>query len=104
MDHNDPILRMVYTLMAAIAGAVTALAFMRWKDMGTTEIGLTLFVGASFAIFVTPWVAHIVFGVNQGDIRTVAALTYVTASGSNVLLPTLIRKLNKLLGAEEGQP
>ena len=98
-DHNT--LRIIYVLMAALAGAVTALAFLSWREMTKTEIAMTLFVGASFAIFVTPWLAHIAFGMNQADVRTVAAMTYVTASGSNTLLPMLIKRLHKLIGTED---
>jgi hypothetical protein len=103
MDHNDPVVRLIYTLMAAVAGSVTALAFMKWKEMSNAEIALTLFVGASFALFVTPWVAHLVFGLNGADVRTISGLTYVTASGSNTLLPMLIRKVSRTFGADEGE-
>lgn len=104
LDNNHTVLGLAYILMAALAGAVTALAFLAWKSMSRTEIALTLFVGASFAIFVTPWIAHLAFGLDQADVRTVAGLTYVTASGSNTILPMLIRRLKKLVGGEEEKP
>jgi hypothetical protein len=101
MDQNDPMLKVVYVLMAAIAGSVTALSFLRWREMTWGEICLTLFVGFSFAIFVTPWIAHIAFGLNAADVRTIAGLTYVSASGSNILLPLLIRRLKRAVGEGE---
>lgn len=93
MNPEDPTIHVLYILGAAIAGAVTALAFMPWQKMSWQEITLTLFVGSSFAIFVTPWIANLLpwlRGVRSVDM---AGLTYVSASGSNTLLPMLIRKL-----------
>lgn len=100
-DNDHTTLRIIYVLMAALAGAVTALAFLSWKEMSKTEIALTLFVGASFAIFVTPWIAHLAFGMNEADVRTIAGLTYITASGSNTLLPMLIKRMHRLIGGED---
>ena len=48
---TEPFSSVAYTIMAALAGAVTALAFRPWKKMTGLEIALTLFVGFSFAIF-----------------------------------------------------
>jgi hypothetical protein len=104
VDANDPMLKAGYVAMAAIAGAVTALSFMKWKEMTYPEVFLTLFVGFSFAIFVTPWVAYSVFGMdNVEEVGAVAGLTYITASGSNSLLPVLIKKVRRLLGERNGE-
>lgn len=91
-----------YVLLAAFAGAVTALAFMKWKEMTYPEILLTLFVGASFAIFVTPWLANVALGIETEDARSVAAITYVMASGSNTFLPVIIRYLRRLFLERNG--
>jgi|SRR6187402_1270656 len=99
MDEG-PLNRMIYAAMAAFAGSVTALAFMRWKEMSRVEIFLAVFVGFSFAMFVTPWIAHLAFGVSEADARTTTGLTYVMATGSNTILPTLVRRLNRILGSE----
>lgn len=101
MDFDSALNRLLYTLLGAFAGAITALAFMKWKEMSKIEIALTVFVGFSFAVFVTPWLAQMVFGVADTDIRVMAGLTYVSASASNTLLPKLIRKVSKLTGPDE---
>lgn len=102
MDANAFWVKIIYPIMAAIAGAVTALAFLKWKEMETREVVLTLFVGASFAIFVTPWLAHMILGDAAHSPQAIAGLTYVTASGSNTLLPLVIRWLGRVFG--EGAP
>lgn len=100
-DPQEKWLQHVYVIMAALAGSVTALAFMQWKKLTAAEIALTLFVGASFAIFVTPWVAHEFFGLESANVRTIAGLSYVTASGSNTLIPMMIRWFSRASGIEE---
>ena len=98
MDDMHPAVRHIYLLMAAVAGAVTALSFRQWKSMTGTEIGLTLFVGASFAIFVAPLLAE---WMAIGSPRGVAALTYISASGSNVLIPVAIKWLKRVFGPDK---
>jgi hypothetical protein len=102
VTDDNPLLRTAYVGMAAIAGAVTALAFQKWKEMTPTEIVLTLVVGASFAIFVVPLILHLAFGLNETDIRTIAGITYISASGSNTLIPLAIRWLGRVFGADVG--
>lgn len=99
--HHD--LRFGYIALAAMAGAITALAFMRWRDLSWGEMALTLVAGFSFAVFVTPWAAHAILRVDDDNVRTIAALTYIFGSGSNVLLPALIRRFGRLIGHEEPQ-
>lgn len=102
MDHMpEGLIRFVYLTTAAIAGSVTALGAMRWRDMTRVEVALTLMTGFFFAIFVTPWIAHAWLGVAENDIRAVAGLTYVFGSASNILLPVVIRRLRKALGEGE---
>jgi hypothetical protein len=98
---SDPRLRMIYFLMAAFAGAVTALAFMKWQEMHWFERALTVFVGFSFAVFATPWLAHIVFGTSENDGHAIGFLAYLSASGSNILLPMAIRWLGRMFGQEK---
>lgn len=97
---SDELKAWFYMAMAAVAGAVTSLSGLSWRTMTWGEIFLTLFVGASFAIYVTPWIAHIALGPNS-DQKTIAGLTYVAASGSNFLLPVMIRYTKRLLGHED---
>ncbi len=42
---------------------------------------MTLIGGLSFAIFVTPWIAHGLLGIKEGDTRSLAALMYVFGLG-----------------------
>lgn len=99
MTDEESYFRMGYVAMAAAAGAITALAFTRWKQLTPIEIALTLIAGFSFAVFVTPWVAHTLFGIEADDIRAIAALTYIFGSGSNILLPLLIRWVARSFGS-----
>lgn len=101
VDEHSTILRFGYVALAAVSGALTALGFVKWKDMSRSELWLTLVGGFSFAIFVTPWIAHEWFSVAESNTRALAALTYVFGSGSNILLPTIIRAIKRLLGTGE---
>lgn len=98
---DDPTMPQVYVIIAALTGAITALSFMRWKEMSRVEILLTLGVGASFAIFVTPWIAHSLLGIPTSNSQALAALTWVSASGSNILIPMAIRWLGRAFGQGE---
>lgn len=100
MPEND-FLKFLYVGLAAIAGAVTALSFTKWRELTRMEIGLTLFVGFSFAIFVTPWLAHVAFGLDTSDPKAIAGLTYAFASGSNSILPVIIRKIHRSFTGED---
>jgi hypothetical protein len=93
--HEPPSL---YALIAAMAGGISGLAFVRWKDMGWIEICLTIFVGTTCAFFVAPWLTYYLFGVPTDAGRTVAMTTYVTGVGAHILLPPLIRFLGRALG------
>lgn len=87
-----------YIALAAFSGALTALGFVKWRDMTWGEIGVTFFAGFSFAIFVTPWMAHELMGIAENNTRAIAALTYINGAGSNLILPWLIRHLKRTLG------
>ncbi len=99
VDDQSYILRFGYIALAAVSGAFTALGFLKWKEMSNSEIALTLVGGFSFAIFVTPWIAHEWIGVAESNTRAIAALTYVFGSGSNILLPTIIRAVKRFVGS-----
>lgn len=98
VDDNSQFLRFGYVALAAVSGAFTALGFVKWKEMSRAELAMTLIGGFSFAIFVTPWIAHEWIGMAESNTRGIAALTYVFGSGSNILLPTIIRSVKRLLG------
>jgi hypothetical protein len=98
---NGPIFHFnsVIVALAALSGAITALAFTNWKEMSALQACLTLIAGFSFAVFVTPWIAESIFGIQAENIRAIAGLTYVFGSGSNVLLPKLIKWVSTFFGA-----
>lgn len=98
MDEATALFRYTYVMMAAVAGAVTALAFSKWRDLTRGEIILTLLAGFSFAVFVTPWVAQQFLGLDDDNVRGIAALTYIFGSGSNILLPVVIRWTGRAFG------
>jgi hypothetical protein len=101
-DADGPVARIVWPILASVAGAITALSFRPWKDMGPAEIGLALFVGASFAYFVGPWVVQM---MKPDDPRMQGAIYYVLASGSNAMIPLAVKKLSIFFGTrpEEGK-
>lgn len=89
---------LLWAFLASIAGAITALSFRPFKNMTKGEIFLALFVGASFAFFVGPWVVQLVLGDGPIDLRIAGGIFYLLASGSNVLVPIMIRKLSHFFG------
>lgn len=101
MIEPNPDVRMGYTILAALSGAITSLAFMSWREMDWKTIVLTVFVGFSFALFVAPWIAHALMGINEGDARAVSMITYTSAAGAHIILPRIIRWVGGLVGAKE---
>lgn len=82
--------RYAYLALAAMAGSVTALASSKWKEMTRLELFINFISGFGFAVFVTPWIAEKLIGVPQDETRLLAALTYIAAAGSNIIIPKLI--------------
>src|SRR5687768_2670867 len=99
MPHNNSLLAWAWILLASFAGALTALSFRPFKDMTRGEIAIALTVGASFAIFVGPWVASMLFGEGPVDIRILGGLFYLLASGSNILIPMAVKWLGRVFGS-----
>lgn len=102
--YYDEAMRWLWTILASIAGAVTALSFRPFKKLSAIEIGMSLFVGASFAMFVSPWVIQLAFGSNPVDVRIMGAIFYMMASGSNILIPFLIQKIGANFGFKDEGP
>jgi len=103
MDSDHSVwLRVVYVILSAVAGAITALAFMRWREMPWPDRLLTVFVGASFALIFVPWLVADVFHVNIAPLRAACAITYIGAVGANSFIPLIIANIKKKFGAEEG--
>jgi hypothetical protein len=101
MLDDNPLLRWLWPLLASLAGAVTALSFRPYAKMSPIDIIIVLFVGTTFALFVSPWVAHTVFGYSPPGIRVVGGLYYLMASGSNILIPFAIRGLKRFVGSQK---
>ena len=95
--------RLLWPLLASLAGAITALSFRPYKSMAWHEITLSLIVGTSFATFVGPLAASWIFGNGPVDIRMLGATFYLMASGSNVLVPLAVRKLSSFFGTEDSK-
>ncbi|HEX8554298.1 MAG TPA: hypothetical protein VF695_06290 [Sphingomonas sp.] len=103
MHEHKTTIGMAYIALAAVSGALTALGFVKWRDMSKGELALTFAGGFSFAIFVTPWVAHSMMGIDEGNVRAIAGMTYVFGSGSNILLPAIIRFVRRSLDTGEAK-
>lgn len=100
MSQDEILLRYVYLPLAAIGGAISSLGARRWRQMGKGQMAFAVFTGVSFALFVTPFVAHSWFGISETDARAIVALTYVFGFGAHLLLPWVIRRVVKLIGSE----
>ncbi len=90
----------VYLLMAAVAGSVSSLSMRKYREMTAIEIAISLFVGATFAIFVTPLILGPTVGVNV-ETQKIAGITYVMATGWNILMPFAIAKVKSMFGGDE---
>jgi len=101
MTEDATLARYVWPALASIAGAITALSFRPFQNMTKLEVSLALFVGASFALFVGPWAAWVVFGDGPADIRILGGMFYLMASGSNILIPLAVKKLSSFFGVQE---
>ncbi len=103
MDHTNPLMRWLWPLLASFAGSVTAMSFRSFKQMTAGEIAVALFVGASFSIFVTPLVIHMVYGpVPSINLQLLGAMFYITATSWNILLPWLVRRIVSVAGNGNG--
>jgi len=102
VDSDGLLMRMLYVSLSAVAGAITALSFMRWKEMPWPDRLLTLFVGAAFALIFVPWVVGDMFHVDMQPLRAACAITYIGAVGANSFIPLIIVNIKKRFGTDEG--
>ena len=84
-------LRIIWPFLAAVAGSITALSFRLWQSMSRGQIAMALLTGTAFATFVGPLMADWVFGRGPVDFRKYGALLYLMATGSNILIPLLVK-------------
>ncbi len=94
MSDDGLLARWLWPLLASVAGAITALSFRPWKTLSPVEVGMALFVGASFAFFVSPVVIHLLYGKGPVDPRQLGGIYYVMATGSNALIPAAVKWLS----------
>lgn len=91
--NEDTLIRNAWIFLAALAGGVTALAFMPWREMKPSEIALTVFVGTTFSLFVVPWLAHRMLGIGVDDTRGIVACCYIGAAGAYSFIPAIVKKV-----------
>lgn len=99
IDQTD--WRHVWIVMSALAGSITSLSFMKYKEMTWPDIVLTLFVGFAFAVIFVPWAAADWVGIPQDNLRAVCGVVYIGGTAWNILLPVAIRKIKQNFGGEE---
>lgn len=100
MGESNPVTTIIWSLLASLAGAVTALSYRPFQHMTKCEISIAIIVGTSFAIFVGPLVALLMFRGNQPDMRIMGGVLYLMASGSNILIPLGVRKISTFFGGK----
>lgn len=101
MDNDTR--QLIYLCLAALAGAITALSFPKFKPLTVRERIMMVFVGFVFAIFVGPLIVGWILPNEQADSKIVGALYYLIAAGSYWLIPWAIEKVTGVkAGAREG--
>lgn len=103
MHSESPFSQFVWTVLAAIAGAITALSSRPLDSMTRLQICMSFFVSASFAIFCGPLLVRFMFGDNA-DLRIAGAIYYLLATGSNVLVPLAVKRLSGFIGVKADLP
>lgn len=101
LTGDNPLVKVVWPLLASLAGAITALSFQPWQGMSRPQIGLSVFVGFSFSYFVSPWVVYILFRDGPVQTRVLGMVFYIMATGSNILIPLFIRWIARMTGVSE---
>lgn len=94
-------LKHVWIAMSALAGSITALANMKYKEMSWVDIILTIFVGFAFAVIFVPWAASDWMGIAEDNLRGICAIVYIGGTAWNSLMPLAIRKIKQMIGGEE---
>jgi hypothetical protein len=84
-------MRVLYPIVASIAGSITALGFRPFKEMAPIEIGMTLFIGAAFAYFCGPLAVKAAQSLTGDDVRLQGGIFYLLATGSNAFIPLAVR-------------
>lgn len=90
MDTDNQLVRYLWIIGAALAGAISALPSMNWRQMDGWERLLTIFVGGAFAVFLTP-IALERFSAKP-SLQTICAFTYIMGICGNAIVPVLIER------------
>lgn len=90
MEAEGHLIRFFWVCGAAVAGAISALPTMNWKQMGIGERLLTVFVGGAFAVYLTPLI--VARFTDKPDLQTVCAFTYIMGICGNAVVPIVIRR------------
>ena len=99
---GDDTSRHFWLLVAAVAGAITSLYQQAWQRMSPAEIGLSLFAGVSFSLFVIPLVVeHYLKVPVTSDLRLVCGFTYLGALVAHVAIPILLGKFKRRFTSDE---
>lgn len=105
VNETDPFLLWLWAGLAALAGAASSLSFQPYKTMTWREIMLTLFVSASFAIFVGPPLAEAVakwYGGGILSIRVYGAVMWFMGAAAFALIPATINRAKRFIAAWNG--
>jgi di/tricarboxylate transporter len=86
----------LYTTTGAAAGAVTALFLRQWESMSRTQIAVAVFVGFSFSFFVSPLLYS-----NLSNKQVAGGIFYLVATGSNVLIPQMVKWVSSLMPGKD---
>lgn len=99
-EPDSAISRILWPMLASIAGAITSLSFRPFAKLSRGQIAMALFVGFSFAMFVAPWGVAMVFGTGEVDQQKVGGIYYVMATSWNVLIPLTVKKLSQFFNVK----
>lgn len=95
---ESPVTNWIWTVLATIGGSISALSFQPYKRMTRAEIGLSLVVSFTFALFFGPLVGYWIFGTGSVNWRLMGAVMWGMAAGAHYLIPLGIRKLGLMSG------
>lgn len=87
-----------FNIIAAMAGGIAAFAVIPWKTMGIADMGLTLFLGVTFGLFIGPGIASIAFGSSFAQSMGTAGVIWLTSAMGHAIVPRLITMAKKRIG------
>lgn len=101
MADDNPLLRYVYIVTAAIGGAIVSLSLVKWQEMPGRDRLMTIFVGVMFSIFGVPWLVGDVMGVDIQPLRVACGITFFGAIGAPTFIPLILSYIRRKTGLEE---